>query len=250
MIITDKFVFLHFPKTGGLFVAGALKKLSERSGGRCTCRELLLPNLKRIDGAGVNNVHGTCEQIPAEDRPKPIVSCIRNPFDRYVSTYEFRNWVQQPARFLPEIKERFPRFPDLTFAEYVEFINIYDIRSRTDHELLTADIGMISYAFIQFFARDPRRAIRELGEADLGLAAVTFLRTEDLNRQLYEYLQKMDYNDEDIRFILAEERSNATPARQGKAGWRQYYDRKLYEQVRQKESLLFKLFPEYDQPLT
>lgn len=257
MIITDKFVFLHFPKTGGLFVADVLKKVHERIKQRAPsnpplCRELLLPNLKRINGSGVNNVHGTYEQIPDEYRDRPIISCIRDPFDRYVSTYEFRNWVQQRPGDLERILSEYPAFPKLSFKQYLKFINVYDINSRTGHELLKVDIGMITFAFIQFFFKDPMRTFRAMDDGYLesdqyrrDMPEVKFLHTEDLNRELHDLLLGFGYETGDISFIINEPRVNATPQRKEKNDWERYYDQALYDQVKRKERFLFKLFPEY-----
>jgi len=154
MIITDEFVFLHYPKTGGLFVSGVLKKVNP------ACQELMTPNIKRIRGAGVFNPHGTYEQIPEAHRAKPVISCIRNPFDRYVSTFAIRNWAQgQPREEREKIKEEYPEFPELTFEEYLSFINKYDIGSRTDNTIFKLDFGFMTYYLILFFFKKPRDVI-------------------------------------------------------------------------------------------
>lgn len=260
MIITDKFVFLHFHKTGGSFVSEVLKKVHARMGrgkksGPPLCQELLLPNLKRIYLNDVHNVHGTYEQIPAEHRGKPIFSCIRNPFDRYVSTYEYHRWVRPQPQDWERVKELFPTFPRLTFKQYLSYINEYDVKNLTDHELLKVDIGTITYSFIQFFFRDPRRTIKELDEDYLrsesyrrDMAEVTFLHMENLNQELYDLLISYGYAENDISFIIKEPRINATPQREQDNDWGKYYDQELFELIKHKERFLLKLFPEYAKP--
>lgn len=72
MFISDSLVFVHIPKTGGNSV-----------------RSLLLKNLK---GNKVNPPHLTYDQIVNHD-PKlselESFCVVRNPFDRFVSTYRF-----------------------------------------------------------------------------------------------------------------------------------------------------------------
>jgi hypothetical protein len=258
MIVTDKFVFLHYPKTGGSFVAHVLKKIHRRIRYRKlfinvpTCRELLLPNVKRIHGAYRYNQHGTYEQIPEEYKALPIISCIRNPFDRYVSTYEFRNWSKKYLAPVHKIIERYPDFPNLNFEQYLSFINIFDIESRVHHDLLKVDIGMITYSFIQFFFRDPQQIIPNLNDEYLASDAyvrdmpeITFLRTENLNRELYDLLLKFGYREDDISFIIKEEKINVTQRREKEKSWKDYYNKDMIEIVRYKERFLFKLFPEY-----
>ena len=251
MIITDKFVFLHFPKTGGIFVAEALKKLHAKINAP-TCIELMTPNTKRIHGGGVLNQHGTYEQIPAEHRNKPIISCIRNPFDHYVSIYAYRSWIQRHFDKSETIMKKFPNFPNLDFGQFLSFINEFDIKTRTRSNELKIDIGTMTYAFIQFFFNDPGRIIANLDEAYLNsnsyqkdMAEVVFLHTEHLNQDLYQILPQFGYDQHDISFIIDEHKMNVTPQRKAEQNWQTYYDPYLYDLVKFKERFIFKLFPEY-----
>jgi hypothetical protein len=254
LIITDHFVFLHFPKAGGSFVSRMLKQVHAKKGwfGREKyCEELLCPNLKRRAGAGVLNVHGTFEQIPAGHRGKPVLSCRRNPFDRLVSTYEFRAWARPAPEELEKIKAVHPGFPDLSFGEYLAFANRFDIASRAHSDGLKTDIGFMTYTFLQFFCREAGAAITGLTEADLvsgawkkDLAPVTFLSAENLNEDLHAALKSFGYADRDIDFIPGSPKVNVTPGRAAR-DWRSYYTDELYRLVEFKERALFDLFPGY-----
>jgi len=258
MIITDKFVFLHFPKTGGIFVTDVLKKLHARIKYKRLfinappCRELMTPNIKRIHGGDVLSQHGTYEQIPREHRNKTIISCIRNPFDRYVSTFEYRSWVRRHPDELEPIMAKLPNFPDLNFAQYVSFINEFDIKNRVHSDGLKLDVGTMTYAFIQFFFKDPGRIIANLNEAYLNsdayqkdMAEVIFLRTEHLNQDLYQILLGFGYDQHDILFIIDEQKVNVTSRRKAEQDWQTYYNQDSYDLVKFKERFIFKLFPEY-----
>jgi hypothetical protein len=254
MIITDKFVFIHYPKTGGSFVEEVLKKLHKRKHWfrrPPLCQQLMMPNLKKIRGANICNPHGTYEQIPEEHKGKPIVSCMRNPFDRYVSTYEYRNWRQQQSEELEQILRQFPSFPELTFEEYLSFINIFDIKSRVYHELLRVDIGTTAYTFFQFFFKNTEKVFQRLDEAYLNsdeykkdMPEITFLRNESLNLDLYNILLKFGYPEEDVSFIIHEKMVNVTSRRNARR-WHEYYRKESYEYVKWKERFIFRLFPEY-----
>lgn len=252
MIVTAEFVFLHYPKTGGLFVAQVLKELHRRTGR--SCREIMLPNAKRLRGGGPDP-HGTWEQIPAEHRGKPVLAAIRNPFDRYVSIYEFRHWLRPPSWSPEAIRERFPSFPNLGFAEFVDFLNDFDIRSRTHSDRLRADIGAMSYAFIQFFFREPAKTIAALDDAYLDsdryrddMAPATFLRQESLREDLCRALAGFGFAAGETAFIRDEARVNATSLRAHGPPWQAYYDPELAARVRRKDRLMFRIFPEYDRP--
>ncbi len=68
MLITDKFVFIHFPRAGGTFVYDVVKKFFP------TAFEL--------------GYHLPRELLPKEYAHLPILGTIRNPWDFYVSWYE------------------------------------------------------------------------------------------------------------------------------------------------------------------
>jgi peptidoglycan/xylan/chitin deacetylase (PgdA/CDA1 family) len=72
MLIHDRFVFLHIPKTGGRFIREALS------------REL--PNCHPVAD---QRSHGGWDKIPAEASGRPVLAFVRNPWDWYVSWYSF-----------------------------------------------------------------------------------------------------------------------------------------------------------------
>jgi hypothetical protein len=259
LIITDKFVFLHFPKTGGLFVTDILHKVHKKKTLRYLFfkppmyQELMLPNVKRIYDSNIYNQHGTYDQIPEEHRSKTIISCVRNPFDRYVSTYEFRQWTKRKPDEMEKIIKLYPEFPDLTFEQYLKFANVFDIANRTYSPLLRLDVGMITYTFIQFFFKNPKRIIENLDESYLNsneykrdMAEVFFLHSENLNSELRDFLLRLNYRRRDLFFINAAERKNVTVNRIEKK-WRKYYTKDMFDFVKFKERFILRLFPEYNE---
>jgi hypothetical protein len=73
MIITKHFVLLHFARTGGVFF-------------RRMCREHLPPDWELRE---LPETHAYYSQIPEECAELPAICFIRNPWDWYVSWYEF-----------------------------------------------------------------------------------------------------------------------------------------------------------------
>jgi hypothetical protein len=71
MLIHEKFVFLHMPKTGGSFVGNVLK------------REL--PGSLTRGAPG--KLHPGWGDLPDEARGRPVLVYVRNPWDWYVSWY-------------------------------------------------------------------------------------------------------------------------------------------------------------------
>ncbi|HEV7904553.1 MAG TPA: hypothetical protein VGO96_11985 [Pyrinomonadaceae bacterium] len=265
MIFTDKFVYVHEPKTGGTFVTSVLFRLY----GLKWNRFVHLQNMLRgeIRGTGKygtiihnNNKHGGCREIPAAQREKPVLATVRNPYDLYVSQYEFGWWKRKEFlpyfRAAPSFEQFAARFPDrITFAEYVRLANaaFRDLAPNGDG----ASVGFLSEQFLKFYFRNPQEARAKLADVDYARSQkyradmfdLHFIRTDELNRGLYDFLLRMNYGHEDIAFIL--ELGRILPQGRGRSdggqkSWERYYTPELKREVRHQERFLFALFPEFD----
>jgi hypothetical protein len=74
VLIHDRFVFIHMPKTAGSFIADALR------------RELPAGSLVR---GKEGTLHPGWSEIPVGARGLPVLVFVRNPWDWYVSWYHF-----------------------------------------------------------------------------------------------------------------------------------------------------------------
>lgn len=70
MLVTDKFVFLHLPRTGGTFVYDVVRKF--------------FPSAREI------GYHLPREVLPKEYSHLPILGTVRNPWEFYVSWYHYQ----------------------------------------------------------------------------------------------------------------------------------------------------------------
>src|ERR671926_959520 len=104
MVITDHFIYLHMPKTGGTFVENVLNRLLAGKGG-------LYLDTQTLTGRQHENIR---EVAPAF-ADKKILFTIRNPYDYYVSRYEF-NWKYKVNHVLDvqRMKAHYPHYPDLS----------------------------------------------------------------------------------------------------------------------------------------
>lgn len=264
MILTHDLVFVHFPKTGGTFVRRMLTKLDEaRIKG--TWLAYLPPNIRRrvrrdfIDYDLSDKQHDPCRHIPASHQDKPILATLRNPYDRYVSIYEFRYWAINAARYplWNNVKKAYPHFPDLTFVEFVQALNQIILPARVSTSLgRDKDIpfGWQTWQFVDFFFKEPDQILPKLGPNYLSSKAyqadiypIHFIRTHNLNQELHDFLIHLGYQPHDIAFILTTPK--IFPEGRGRNAdqiWQKYYTPELKEYVRQKEDFLFTLFPEFD----
>ncbi len=247
MILTDKFIYIHIPKTGGTFVTSILGQLYGQKQSATGLSGLLarISGYLRgyIDTDRKGTKHETCSQIPLAFRSKPIVSNTRNPYDLYVSVYEFGWWRRESKEFNPNKKYSF-----------TEFINIRNKLSE-DQELRFDDLflGFFSKKFIKFFFK-PDKQLSRIDDSYLKnstyleeMFPVHFLRTENLNQELYEYLQSVGYPAQEIEFIVDVPKILPPQSiRKQNQKWENYYTPELKKWVRMKERLLFAIFPEYD----
>lgn len=259
MVITGRFVYLHIPKTGGTFVEEALARVYAAG-----AEEYIdTANPPYRGSFGCPDQHERHCHVPAQYRDRPLLLSVRNPFDHHVSLYEFGWWKTHPGdTFDPaRIVAAYPHFPDLSFAEYLAAVNDWDLNEpgyapKGGYELLRASgLGPISFDFIRFLAPDPDAVFARLPEVFPHgdwrglLPSASFLPTHRLNQSLHEFLLGQGNSPAQVDFILTLDkvlpgRSTRTEAMR----WQDYYDEASRRLVRERERLLFELFPEFDTP--
>ncbi len=292
MFITPKFVYIHMPKTGGTFVTSALLRLHNCYQYNSTSPsfftrffEKTLKNYltgKKIEQSNSYGIiidlppkHNTCHDIPKDEQNKLILSSVRNPYDWYVSQYEFSWWKRTfmydpqspeskptPVGFaiesvLPSFQNRYPHFPNISFSEFVglctEASLIYDQKYKTS-------LGLYTHGFIRFYYRDIEGALSSIkannfyissGEYKSDMFNVHFLKTNYLNQELYSFLLSMDYRRKDIEFLLnlgkifPEVQGEKLGRREGQH-WESYYTPTLKQIIREKDWMIFEMFPDFD----
>jgi hypothetical protein len=251
MLLTDDFVYIHQPKTGGTFVTRTLERLYQ---GRA-----------RRGGFIDTHKHGTCSDVPEEYRGKPILTTVRNPYDRYVSQYRFAWWKRYPDMYCgeDEMRAMFPHYPELSFGEFLHlantrFVGVHQRRDTGFHNQRFPEerrLGWHTEQFVRFYCRNPREVFRALDEDMIASGAyrehmvpVCFTFSERLNQGLHDFLLGIGFDPRDIEFILGADK--IFPAEGGRASgdrWQDYYTPELAGLVRTRERLLFHMFPEYDQ---
>ncbi|MBA4140808.1 MAG: hypothetical protein H0X70_09955, partial [Segetibacter sp.] len=257
-------VYIHKPKTGGTFVTDALLRLYEgkwnlwKHAQLATTKKLIYENRfgKLILTA---NKHGGCSEIPGEYRREIILSTLRNPFDYYVSQYEFgwwkrKEWHKYYRRNVDSFNQRFASFPDLSFTEFMELMPVAFNPTMHGNFSDVKALGRYKIEFIESHFHKPDSIIPKINDEYIESRAyrrdmfpVTFIFTHKLNQQLYEFLLEQGYPPDSIEFILKKEK--VLPQGKGRTKdqkWEKYYTPELKELVREKDWLLFKLFPEFD----
>jgi len=265
VLLTERFVLLNYPRTGSTFARSALRALYRRREGpwghalvrlglaQASCRELLLP-IERTATArreGRRSQHGALSQIPPSERGKLVVSIARHPLDQVVSAYEHGFWRAHPPGDEQVIRRRFPRFPELSFSQYLELTSEFDRTNVLQGVPLQADVGPCTLHFVRFFAVDPDAALARLsaesissGEFLARLPPVRFLHTEHLAEELAAFLGELGFEAAETAFLRSLPRVNVAARRRGRP-WSEYFTPEQERDFRWRERLLFQRFPEY-----
>lgn len=268
MLLTDKFVYIHYPKTGGTFVTETLQKIHGNRGYRNPTISKIGQWFGHVGGGIVDTAlqgtkHATCREIPPGFRRKLILSTVRNPYERYLSGYSFGWWKQYPQDFMLNVEaivQEYPHYPEISFAEYVYIVNTYHYfrTLKTPHLDPQRPVGQRTYEMIRFFFKEPPEGIfPKLSDEYIinkqyqdDLYPVHFLRTNNLNQGLYDFLIKVGYDQKDINFILEADQilPNLPPGgiRRSPKRWQDYYTPDLKDFVRQRDRMFFTMFPEFD----
>jgi hypothetical protein len=258
MVITDRFVYLHIPKSGGTFVEEALRLLFAEEPGLYFDTSTP-PYRGRFGCAGQ---HECFFQVPIEHQNKKLLVTIRNPYDRHVSLFEFGWWKNHPHdTFDPlRIKAAFPHFPELSFGEYLTAVNDWELidpsYAPAGGHAAFADLGVgpMTFDMIRFLAPDPESVFAGLPEFlsekkyRHELPAATFVPTHRLNTGLHAFLLEMGFERSRIDFILSLGRILPDGStRTEDMAWPDYYTPETRQLVRDRERMLFEMFPEFDE---
>lgn len=262
MLITNQFVMLNLPKTGSTFARTVIKELHKSRLTRQSlltrllqrlhvmkypmCRDLLLPNIKLKGVTAEPDQHGTYSQIPYEYRGLPVISVVRNPYSRFMSGYEFRWWEAHPPIKDSLLAEHFPNFPNLTVDDFVRLNELDVIHGRLEGRKPDAEVGIQTIQFIQMFFKDPDRVLQNLTDEYLDsdeifndMAEITFLRQENLNEDLADFLAGIGYSAEEVDHVRSRDRVNVTSkqAPDRNALWTPT----ALDYVRRKERMIFRI---------
>lgn len=249
MLITDDFVLLNYPKTGSTFTRKIIQKIYPDK-----CEELLLPVAFDCRDIGRKTQHGTYAQIPEEHRGKPVLSVIRNPFDRYVSQYRFKWYAHSPPENKQMLQKFYPNFPDLEFAEFLDMGDRFAKKNilAAYNVFLDTDIGLQTINFIAFYSCNPQRDLDELvrGKADpfLRLPKINFLHQEFLREELTNFLVGL-HQKPAIKKIISSENDVNVSRPSGERDFRKFWSPGLFEEYSEKERFFLNAFPEYQQDI-
>ena len=257
IVIDDRFIFMHVPKTGGSFVKAVtrialLKEKLGRFHWLVSFRAVSFLKAVRkkymsfVPPATLDPVYLPFSQLNRQDAAQDrMFTVIRHPLDQLVSKYEF-------DRSLPGWRDDWSdaSFPDFVRRQYEgipdRLWNDFGIPANE----MKMNVGLYSFIYVKYLFRNPGRALRLMdrsyftgGRWRADMANLHFVRYESLNDDLHGVLLKFGMDRKHVDFIRkTKRRVNASRLREGRH-WSEYYDDALLEYVLEREWPLFRMFP-------
>lgn len=215
MILTDKFTFIHLPKTGGTFVQKVLWDVYENNKSKSIKFHIDIMLRRRfIKKKWINDImpymngpwgqHGGISCMPTSHKNKKVLSVIRDPFKWYYSLYDFR-WWEKYADISDNVSfKKHKSYPNLTFNEmmetYQDLVSDFGRNIKVD----LTDIGYYTWYFIMMYIENPvlffqNPDFRNINLSNLLLQRdINFIRQENLNSDLFEFLKSENYTNIDF----------------------------------------------------
>ena len=226
MLLTDSFVFVHIPKTGGSFV-----------------RELCQQHMpQRLVESGLRH-HAADRLIPDGFRHLPRFAVVRNPWDWYVSWffYQRRRWEKVRREAAPDLVRlslwsRITEDGRLDFGEALPRLLSGEGLEGDSDEVSRRRTQMVGEAGVGLFHIIMRAKVGE--SLDRGL--ITIGKLESLREAFLTFLtsSSIDVPDE----LLADLRVHPPVNVSSRGGYADYYDAPLAALVAQRERYLIDLF--------
>ena len=193
------------------------------------------------------------------DRDKLIVSTKRDPQPYYVSCYLYRK-SSAPDVGIYKWREYHQRNRGDTDPDFGEFLRFYvgDLPRLLFWEWtgkhMPSTVGFITFNYIWFFFRDPVEVLLKPEEEIVeyfrtqrhkqNMHQVHFLRTEQLNKDLYDFLSGLNFPPKKLRFILGKEKINSSEVADDESFWNQ----ELVDYVKERDEIYYRYFYEPENP--
>jgi hypothetical protein len=204
VIICQDFILINNPKTGSTYARKIIKAVYANDGSlfkralavlglsKRSLNELKHPNLMFPNRP--KNQHGGYSQIPIKQKNRKILSIIRNPYDKLISAYEYKYYLQQRPDEELITKLQIKDLTKITLDDFI-LIQIADVKRRYPN-LVDLQIGSQTIQFIFMFFISPDEVLKKLsenyfieGDYKKDLGQIHFLNQTHLSEQLFEFLQ-------------------------------------------------------------
>lgn len=168
---------------------------------------------------GYKDQHGAYFQIPKDSRSKKIVSVMRNPTDRFDSEFRFEWWKKHPHVPMDIIRGQLPNFPELSLKEYILYRKLLANHLKGHLGISEkVEMGDQTITFLYMFLKEPHVFFRKMGDSlpdakdvRANLCDLSFLKQENLNQDLFDFLRTVGFLNTEIEFIKKYKKVNVSP---------------------------------------
>ena len=226
MIVTDKFVFVHLPRSGGTFVSEVIRKF--------------FPSAHEIGH------HLPRELLPREYSHLPVLGTVRNPWEFYVSLYHYV-WPRDAASILASWMSENGRLGFIGSIRNVLNLGVNDERLDVLIEMLPEHVDY-SRRQIPNVTKDAMRRVRGTGVGYytfrfnelFGNADDVFVyRLETLKQDLVAFFEGIGVATDELRdYVLRSNKKNISEH----LHYSTYYTPELAELVSIRERALIERF--------
>lgn len=226
MIVTNKFVFVHLPRSGGTFVSEVIRKF--------------FPSAREIGH------HLPRELLPREYSHLPVLGTVRNPWEFYVSWYH-HVWSKYAASVLVSWISENGRLGFIDSIQNLLNLGVDDKRLDVLIEMLPEDV---EYARRHFpnMTKDAMRRLRGTGVGYYtfrfnylfgNVDDVFFCRLETLRQDLVAFFEGIGAATDELRdYVLRRDKKNISEHRH----YSTYYTSELAELVSIRDRPLIERF--------
>ena len=217
MILTKDFVVINYPKTGSTYMRECIKRiycestfLNRLLHKDDVFEELHLPKVYGIKADTYKDQHGVVSQIPEKYKEHPVVTVIRNPFNRTISSYHYEWWKRHPMYELSKIESIYPTYPDINLMEFAQMLNHPELTPDNLLQRFADQLGYNTRLFLIFYSNNPEASAEKLISTRCSIMDVIrpnihFMKQESLEKDLTTYIEKYTSKDASLIADVAEQ---------------------------------------------
>jgi hypothetical protein len=172
---------------------------------------------------------------------------------RYLSDYRYGWWKKYPPGGTAEIRARYPKFPELSFEEFLDMSNEFGLRNRLRGIEPRIKLGQHTVQFIQFYFKEPEKALNTIDDEYIAqerylddMAEVTFLEQSNLRQDLKKFLLAIGRPASKLSFLdEMKDINTSTKTGSTRSPKEAVFSKEAIRDILERDRLIYSIFPHY-----